>query len=108
MLLYGFSHGGDSSMIDHVKTRAVSWGVLCALMMTLLCGCGSRARLPEIGSKEYIEAVSTFYVGLAALQVGGSGPSRGKLSQLEALIPRRAAAWVDLGILALRQRNFDA
>jgi Tfp pilus assembly protein PilF len=94
-------------MINHIKTQAGSWGVLITVITVLFSGCSSRARLPEKGSKEYVEAVSTFYVGLAALQVGDDVHAASKLSQLTQLIPGEPAAWVNWAILAIRQRNFD-
>ena len=48
----------------------VSWFLLCVVLVAAFSGCSSRSKLPEKGTKEYAEVVSTFYVGLAALQVG--------------------------------------
>lgn len=97
----------DSSMANHVKIYAASWVFLIVIFVVLLSGCSSRSRLPEKGSKEYVEAVSTFYVGLAALQVGDDVHAASKLSQLTQIIPGEPAAWLNWAILAIRQRNFD-
>ncbi len=80
---------------------------MLALLVTTFFGCSSRSKLPEKGSKKYIEAVSTFYVGLSALQVGDDVHAESKLSELTQLVPGEPAAWVNWGVLALRQRNFD-
>jgi tetratricopeptide (TPR) repeat protein len=77
----------------------------CALMTV---GCRLQDRLPATGSKVYAEFVSEFYTGLAGLQVGDDVRAEEKLSHASQLVPGEPAAWVDWGVLALRQRNFDA
>ncbi|MGI9165314.1 MAG: FG-GAP-like repeat-containing protein [Pyrinomonadaceae bacterium] len=52
--------------------------------------------------------MSAFYVGLAALQVGDDVRADSKLMQLTQLVPDEPAGWANWGLLALRQRNFDA
>jgi len=71
-------------------------------------GCRSRDRLPATDSKVYTEFVSEFYVGLAGLQVGDDVRAEDKLSHAAELVPGEPAVWVDWGVLALRQRSFDA
>jgi tetratricopeptide (TPR) repeat protein len=78
---------------------------VCAL---LTVACRTRDRLPATDSKVYSEFVSEFYTGLAGLQVGDDVRAEDKLSHASQLIPGEPAAWVDWGVLALRQRNFDA
>jgi Flp pilus assembly protein TadD len=77
----------------------------CAL---LTVGCRSRDRLPATDSTVYTEFVSEFYTGLAGLQVGDDVRAEDKLSHAAQLIPGEPAAWVDWGVLALRQRSFEA
>ena len=74
----------------------------------MLTGCHSAARLPDKSSKTYSDFVSTFYVGLAALQVGDDVRAESSLAGATKLVPAEPAAWANWGILALRQRNFDA
>ena len=81
------------------------WMLTAALA---LAGCRSGGRLPDKASKTYADFVSTFYVGLAALQVGDDVRAESSLSQATQLAPGEPAAWTNWGILALRQRNFDA
>src|SRR5579863_9682875 len=69
---------------------------------------GCRNRLPDPSSRTYAEFVSTFYVGLAALQVGDDVRAESTLAQATQLIPGEPAGWANWGILALRQRDFDA
>jgi len=77
---------------------------LASLLVTA-CRTGS---LPAKSSKEYDEVVRAFYVGLAALQVGDDVRADSKLAQVTQLVPTEPAGWANWGLLALRQRNFDA
>ena len=52
--------------------------------------------------------VSAFYVGLAALQVGDDVHADSRLSEVTRLVPGEPAGWANWGILALRQRNYEA
>ena len=70
-------------------------------------GCRTGAKLPVKSSPEFNQAVSTFYVGLAALQVGDDVRADKKLSELTQLVPDEPTGWANWGLLALRQRNFD-
>jgi len=74
----------------------------------MLTGCHFIQRLPAKSSKTYSDFVSAFYVGLAALQVGDDVRAESSLSYATNLVPAEPAGWVNWGILALRQRNFDA
>ena len=73
----------------------------------MLGGCHSADQLPDKSSKTYSDFVSAFYVGLAALQVGDDVRAESSLANATNLVPGEPAAWVNWGILALRQRNFD-
>ena len=73
----------------------------------MLVGCHSANRLPEKSSKQYSDFVAAFYVGLAALQVGDDVRAESSLANATNLVPGEPAGWVNWGILALRQRNFD-
>ncbi len=71
-------------------------------------GCHSAPKFPEKNSKAYADVVSAFYVGLSALQVGDDVHAESKLSEVTRLAPGEPAGWANWGILALRQRNYDA
>src|ERR1700690_3674203 len=77
-------------------------------LAAMLSGCHSNAKLPEKGSRGYADVVSAFYVGLAALQVGDDVHAESRLSELTRLAPTEPAGWANWGVLALRQRNYDA
>lgn len=78
------------------------------VVFALLTGCHSGSRIPEKGSPGYNNAVSTFYVGLAALQVGDDVRAQQKLAEFASLVPGEPAGWVNWAVLAMRQRNYDA
>jgi Flp pilus assembly protein TadD len=83
--------------------------VCTAALLTLFSsGCRSSERLPDPSSKAYADFVSTFYVGLAALQVGDDVRADANLGKATQMVPGEPAAWANWGILALRQRSFDA
>jgi Tfp pilus assembly protein PilF len=73
-----------------------------------LSGCHSGSSVPKQGSEAYTKAVSGFYVGLAALQAGDDVRADREFSQLGTLAAGEPAVWTDWGVLALRERNYDA
>src|SRR5665213_777227 len=81
---------------------------MVAVVMLFFAGCRSGGRLPDKSSSTYAQFVSSFYVGLAALQVGDDVRADNSLEQATKLVPGEPAAWANWGILALRQRSFDA
>jgi tetratricopeptide (TPR) repeat protein len=91
-----------------ISFRATAFLLLLATVAVVLVGCHSRPELPEKGSKAYGEVVSAFYIGLAALQVGDDVHAESKLSEVTQLVPAEPAGWGNWGVLALRQRNYDA
>src|SRR6185436_3900618 len=84
--------------------------LLCPLLIVVavLAGCRPTSTLPTRTSPQYNEIVRTFYIGLAALQVGHDVQADAKLGQFTQLVPGEPAGWANWGLLALRQRNFDA
>lgn len=69
--------------------------------------CRPGSNLPPKSSPEYNELVRTFYIGLAALEVGHDVQADAKLSQFAQLAPTEPAGWANWGLLALRQRNYE-
>src|SRR5215216_2759634 len=78
------------------------------LLLALLAGCRPTAKLPSKASPEYNELVRTFYIGLAALEVGHDVQADAKLAQFTQLAAAEPAGWANWGLLALRQRNYDS
>ncbi len=81
---------------------------LAGALTVLFVGCHSAPKFPAKNSKAYASVVSAFYVGLSALQVGDDVHAESKLSEVTHLVPGEPAGWANWGILALRQRNYDA
>lgn len=77
------------------------------LSVLLASSCRPTSTLPTRSSPQYNEIVRTFYIGLAALQVGHDVQADAKLAQFTQLAPAEPAGWANWGVLALRQRNFD-
>src|SRR5678815_3427518 len=77
------------------------------LLLTLINACRPANNLPTRSSPQYNEVVRTFYIGLAALQVGHDVQADAKLQQFTQLAPAEPAGWANWGLLALRQRNYD-
>jgi tetratricopeptide (TPR) repeat protein len=76
-------------------------------VLLLSTSCARNAGLPQPGSPKYVDLVRAFYVGLAGLQTGADEPAREKLTLATQLAPGEPASWADLGLLALRQQDFD-
>ena len=90
-------------------TRALRAGIqFCMVVLSALIATGCRSGLPEPGSKAYRDYVSAFYVGLAALQVGDDVRADRELGRTAQIVSGEPAGWANWGILALRQRNFEA
>src|SRR5215211_6124337 len=81
--------------------------IFVLLTVVLVSSCRPTATLPGRTSPEYNEIVRTFYIGLAALQVGHDVQADAKLAHFTQLAPAEPAGWANWGLLALRQRNYD-
>jgi hypothetical protein len=82
--------------------------MLILAVAVFLVACRPTATLPTRSSPEYNEIVRTFYIGLAALQVGHDVQAESSLGKFTQLAAAEPAGWANWGVLALRQRNFDA
>jgi hypothetical protein len=82
--------------------------VLLVGFLLLTTACRPGGKLPAKLSPEYNEVVRAFYIGLAALQVGDDVRADAKLAEVTQLVPPEPAGWANWGLLALRQRNFEA
>jgi Tfp pilus assembly protein PilF len=102
------AHNGEMMHTPPIGIRSLLSTVLAAGLLALGAGCHSHVDLPPVSSKEYLETVSDFNVGLAALQVGDDITADKTLSATTQLAPGEPAGWANWGVLALRQRNFDA
>jgi tetratricopeptide (TPR) repeat protein len=106
-----FPSGASPSPIRQGKGLNFRYALLLSLLAAVIVtstGCKSGAKFPDKSSKEYGDVVSAFYVALAALQVGDDVHADSRLSEVTRLVPGEPAGWANWGILALRQRNYDA
>ena len=70
--------------------------------------CHRGEKVPDKSSPEYRDAIRSFYVGLAALQVGDDSRAETELTKATQLAPGEPAAWANLGLLSLKQKEYDA
>jgi Tfp pilus assembly protein PilF len=82
--------------------RAALLGVLALTIIG--SGCRRKAAVPDA---TYRQAVTAFYVSLAAMQTSQDVIARQELERVIQLVPEEAAAWANLGLLLLRQQQFD-
>ena len=90
-----------------LQSQTQTTRILILLVVVLATACRTTSTLPARSSPEYNEIVRTFYIGLAALQVGHDVQADAKLAQFTQLAPAEPAGWANWGLLALRQQNFD-
>lgn len=93
-----------------IGRRAAGWLGLAAIVVIQGChrDTGADNRLPAVSSPQYLETVSAFNVGLAALQVGDDLTADARLGQTTQLAPDEPAGWANWAVLAMRQQHFDA
>ena len=63
--------------------------------------------LPDPGSSTYQEVVTAFYSSVASVQSGEDAGAEQNLLKVADLAPGEPAAWYNLGLIALRQNDFD-
>ncbi len=81
-----------------------------AVVLSTLFFCVScrNSGLPKPGSKAYADLCSAFYLGLAGLQAGEDVRAKEFLTRSTQIAPGEPAGWLDLGLLQVRQQQFDA
>jgi len=88
----------------------VSNKILTKLLLVLLLfavACSTKPQKPDIHSNKYKEAVSNFYLALAAIQSDQALYAVKKMKQLTDAYPAEPAAWANLGVFSMRQGNFE-
>ena len=76
--------------------------------LVVLAACTQRSGLPANDSNQYRDLCAAFYLGLAALQSGEDVHAKEGLEKSTQIAPGEPSAWADLGILQMRQQEFDA
>ena len=92
--------GGRRS--DTTACVLILTAVVTAMTMFVAC-----RREPRISDATYRQAVTAFYVSLAAMQTSQDLHARQELDRLVQLVPEEAAGWANLGLLLLRQQQVD-
>ncbi len=80
--------------------------VLTCVVALAVAAAGCR-RSPRVSDATYRQAVTAFYVSLAAMQTSQEQHARTELDRLVQLVPHEPAGWANLGLLLLRQQRVD-
>lgn len=81
--------------------------VKTACLICIIAACSTTPPKPDVESDEYQQAVSDFYVSLAAIQSGQGLFAAEKMQNVADAYPNEVAAWANLGVYAMRQGNFE-
>ena len=79
---------------------------LCIVITAGLVACQSE-EVPSPGSEDYETAVTAFYTGVSALQVGENFRAEQAMKTAAERAPGEPAVWANRGLLALRQGRAD-
>src|SRR5262245_55911659 len=115
LVLIGMFHWSASQAVRlaQASTKADSrskqvYATLFAALLLVCTACRDSGGLPKPDSQEYRDLVTAFYVGLAGLQTGEDVYAKDKLTLATQIAPGEPAGWANLGLLAVRQQEFDA
>jgi Tfp pilus assembly protein PilF len=75
-----------------------------ALVFLAVAACN---RQPAVSDDQYRQAVTAFYVSLAAMQTSQDVIARRELERVTQLVPQEPAGWANFGLLLLRQQQLD-
>lgn len=81
--------------------------VILLVLGCMITSCISSPSKPDIESEAYKQAVSDFYVSLAAIQSDESLFATEKMRAVAEAFPAEPAAWANLGVYAMRRGNFE-
>src|SRR5688572_22148255 len=94
-----------SDFDTRVRQPGKRYAVLVLTVMFAASACSGTRGLPDVGSQQYRDLVTAFYVGLASLQTGEDVRAQTRLTQATELAPREPASWANLGLLAARHQE---
>ena len=100
--LSNFQGWGTIRLVTFSRGRLLIGFLAAALAVTAGCRRG-----PRVSDETYRQAVTAFYVSLAAMQTSQDAHARQELDRLINLVPQEAAGWANLGLLLLRQQQID-
>jgi len=85
------------------------WGLWAGLLVLLLSFSACQSDdVPSPGSEPYQKAVTAFYTGVTAIQVGENFRAGEQLSTAAELAPGEPAVWANRGLLALRTNELQS
>src|SRR5690606_25865412 len=87
--------------------RSIIYVFAALILLLTSTACQRSSGLPEPESEDYRNLVAAFYVGLAGLQTGEDTRAQESLTRAAELAPGEPAAWANLGLLAVRQQDFE-
>jgi tetratricopeptide (TPR) repeat protein len=93
--------------MNHFSYHSILVTSLLLISIFLLSGCTTEREEPDDESEQYRQAVSDFYVSLAASQTDEARFAFNKMNDVAQAFPQEAAAWANLGVYAMRQGNFE-
>lgn len=79
--------------------------VFISLLFLSFCTKGEPQEITE--TAEYRQAVSDFFVSLGAAQTDEARFAFNKMNDVAQAFPEEAAAWANLGVMAMRQGNYE-
>ncbi|MBX2818080.1 MAG: hypothetical protein KTR29_00320 [Rhodothermaceae bacterium] len=79
---------------------------LLLALVTLFTSC-SIPDLPDTNSSTYQEVITAFYSSVASIQSGEDAGAQDNLLKVVNQAPGEPAAWYNLGLIALRQNDFE-
>ena len=94
-------------LYSNARIRGLNRAITLIVLLLTFAACERNAGLPKPDSKEYRDLVTAFYVGLAGLQTGEDVRAKEKLTRATEIAPGEPATWANLGLLAVRQQEFD-
>jgi len=80
---------------------------LWLLAVLLVVGACQSDTVPPSGSDDYEKAVTSFYTGVMALQVGENYRAETQLARAANVAPGEPAVWANRGLLALRRNDLE-
>ncbi|MEX1123057.1 MAG: FG-GAP-like repeat-containing protein [Balneolales bacterium] len=86
--------------------RPISLFLTCFVLLAFI-SCSPEEELPDASSEQYRDAVSNFYMSLAAIQTDQPVFAFNKMDEVARSYPDEPAAWGNLGLYAMRQGNYE-
>lgn len=93
-------------MIHRIRLQAIRIA-LPLLVLTLTFSACNEDIPPDPASEQYRDAVSAFYISLAAMQADQAIFAVEKMNQVAGWYPKEPAVWANLGVFSMRRGDFE-